>query len=112
MYDEGGDDSVNALQDKLVGMTGMEAALWTPSGTMANQICLRTHLQQPPHSVLVDYRAHVHCWEGGGLAVFSQATSTCAHPRNGIHLTLEDVKKRIIADGNSEYHALQGRCLF
>lgn len=109
MYDEEGDESVNALQDKLIAMTGMEAALWTASGTMGNQICLRTHLQQPPHAVLVDYRAHVHCWECGALAVFSQATSTCAHPRNGVHLTLEDVKKRIIPDGNSKMTSQNGR---
>ncbi len=103
MYDEVGDKSVNILQDKLVALTGMEAALWTASGTMGNQICLRTHLHQPPHAVLVDYRAHVHCWESGALPVFSQAMSTCAHPSNGVHLTLADVKKRIIADGNSKY---------
>lgn len=102
MYDEEGDESVKSLEAKLVAMTGMEAALWTASGTMGNQICLRNHLHQPPHSVLLDHRAHVHCWECGALAAFSQATSTCVHPSNGVHLTLKDVKKRIIPYGNSE----------
>lgn len=102
IYDTGGDDSVNALQDKLAKMSGKEAALWTISGTMGNQICLRTHLTQPPHSVLLDYRAHVQCWESGALPVFSQASVTQVHPSNGIHLTLNDVKSNIIRDGNSK----------
>ncbi|KAL3428243.1 threonine aldolase [Phlyctema vagabunda] len=101
--DASGDASVNALQDKLCALTGKEAGLWAMSGTMGNQICLRTHLTQPPHTVLLDHRAHVQCWESGALPVFSQATVTGVHPKNGVHLTLEDVKKHIIADGNIHF---------
>ncbi|GLI75601.1 hypothetical protein PoHVEF18_003860 [Penicillium ochrochloron] len=100
IYDPEGDASVNALQDKLIELSGKEAALWTLSGTMGNQICLRTHLTQPPHTVLLDHRAHVQCWESGALPVFSQAAVTQVHPKNGVHLTLEDVKRNMIADGN------------
>lgn len=71
------------------------------SGTQGNQICLRTHLTQPPHTVLLDHRAHVQCWESGALPVFSQASVTAVHPKNGLYLTLEDVKANMIADGNS-----------
>jgi threonine aldolase len=102
IYDPDGDSSVGALQDKLAAMTGMEAGLWAISGTMGNQICLRTHLTQPPHSVLLDYRAHVHCWESGALPVLSQASATSVRPKNGRHMTLDDVKANIIADGNSK----------
>ncbi|CAG1968548.1 unnamed protein product [Fusarium graminearum] len=101
IYDPEGDPSVKALEARLVEMTGMEAALWAISGTQGNQICLRTHLTQPPHSVLLDHRAHVHCWESGALPVISQASATTIHAKNGVHLTLEDIKKNIIADGNS-----------
>jgi threonine aldolase len=89
-----------------VELTGKEAGLWTLSGTMGNQICLRTHLTQPPHSVLLDYRAHVHNWESGALPVMSQASATQVYPANSVHLTLADVKKHIIADGNSQYNPL------
>lgn len=99
LYDSG-DETVNKLQDRIAEMTGKEAALWTLSGTMGNQICLRTHLTQPPHSVLLDYRAHVHCWETGAMPVLSQASVTQVHPRNGLHLTVDDVREHIIADGN------------
>ncbi|KAI8152689.1 putative low-specificity L-threonine aldolase [Colletotrichum sp. SAR 10_70] len=61
IYDVDGDPSVKALEARLVELTGKEAALWAISGTQGNQICLRTHLTQPPHTVLLDYRAHVHC---------------------------------------------------
>ncbi|KAL1862272.1 hypothetical protein Plec18170_001097 [Paecilomyces lecythidis] len=103
IYDTEGDESVNALQDKIAKMSGKEAALWTLSGTMGNQICLRTHLTEPPHTVLLDHRAHVQCWESGALPVFSQAAVTQVHPKNGIHITLEDVKSNIIADGNIHF---------
>ena len=102
IYDTEGDDSVNALQNRLIELTGMEDALWAISGTMGNQICLRTHLTQPPHTVLLDHRAHIHCWESGALPVLSQASATTVIPKNGLHLTLHDVKKHMIADGNSE----------
>jgi threonine aldolase len=101
MYDTTGDESVNRLQQRLAELTGKEAAMWALSGTMGNQICLRTHLTQPPHTVLLDYRAHVHCWETGAMPVMSQASVSQVHPKNGLHLTVGDVKKHIIADGNS-----------
>ncbi|KAJ0283038.1 hypothetical protein Brms1b_009403 [Colletotrichum noveboracense] len=102
IYDVNGDPSVKALEARLVELTGKEAALWAISGTQGNQICLRTHLTQPPHTVLLDYRAHVHCWESGALPVMSQASATTVHPKNGVHLTLDDVKANMIADENSE----------
>ncbi|UPK97045.1 hypothetical protein LCI18_007980 [Fusarium solani-melongenae] len=103
IYDEEGDASVKSLEQRLVEMTGMEAALWAVSGTQGNQICLRTHLTQPPHTVLLDHRAHVHCWESGALPVISQASATTVRPKNGVHLTLEDVKPNIILDGNIHF---------
>lgn len=103
IYDTEGDFSVKALEAKVMELTGKEAALWAVSGTQGNQICLRTHLTQPPHSVLLDHRAHVHCWESGALPVISQAVSTTVQPSNRIYLTLEDVKANIIADGNSKH---------
>ncbi|KAL6852777.1 putative secondary metabolism biosynthetic enzyme [Amphichorda felina] len=103
IYDPEGDPSVKALEARVVELTGKEAALWVMSGTQGNQICLRTHLTQPPHTVLLDHRAHIQCWESGALPVLSQASVTAVHPKNGIHLTLEDVKANMIADGNIHF---------
>lgn len=102
VFDE--DPTVHALQNRIAELTGKEAALWTLSGTMGNQICMRTHLKQPPHSVLLDHRAHVYAWESGALPALSQASVTPVKPRNGIHLTLEDVKEHLIPEENCMYY--------
>jgi threonine aldolase len=51
--------STNALEAHIAKLTGKEAGLFVPSGTMGNQIALRTHLKQPPYSVLCDRRSHI-----------------------------------------------------
>lgn len=68
--------------------------LFVPSGTAGNQIALRTHLTQPPHSVLCDHRAHVVTSEAGGLASLSQAMVQPVVPSNGVYLTVEDGELR------------------
>ncbi|KAK2592125.1 hypothetical protein QQS21_010196 [Conoideocrella luteorostrata] len=102
IYDEQSDPIVKALDSKMIELTGKEAALWIVSGTQGNQICLRTHLTQQPHSVLLDHRTYVYCWESGAHPVISQAVSTAADPKSGVYLTLEGVKANTIADGNSK----------
>ncbi|KAL1973518.1 hypothetical protein VTN31DRAFT_6153 [Thermomyces dupontii] len=87
------DSDTNAFQAEISRLTGMEDALFTLSGTMGNQLGVRVHLNQFPHSVLCDYRAHVYAEEGSGLAVLSQAMVTPVHPANGLYLTVDDVKK-------------------
>jgi threonine aldolase len=58
------DPTVNALQDEFAARVGMEAALYVPSGTMANQLALR--LLAPPASVVVaGARQHVVIYENG-----------------------------------------------
>lgn len=87
------DPTTTEFQNEIARLTGMEDALFVLSGTMGNQIGVRTHLKEPPHSVLCDYRAHVYAEEGSGLAVLSQAMVTPVHPANGIYMTCDDVKK-------------------
>jgi threonine aldolase len=87
------DHMTTEFQREIARLTGMEDALFMLSGTMGNQIGVRVHLNQPPHSVLCDYRAHVYAEEGSGLAILSQAMVTPVHPANGKYVALEDVKK-------------------
>lgn len=54
----GEDPSINLLQEKVAAMLGKEAALWLPTGTMANQVVLRT-LTRPGDDVIVAAGAHV-----------------------------------------------------
>jgi len=52
--------STAALEAHIAKLTGKEAGLFLPSGTASNQIALRTHLKQPPYSVLCDHRSHIY----------------------------------------------------
>ena len=66
--DQYGDDpTVNALQERIAALLGKEAALWLPSGTMANQVALRT-LTRPGDDVIVSREAHAVWHETGGSA--------------------------------------------
>lgn len=91
VYEE--DCITTEFQSEIARLTGMDDALFMLSGTMGNQIGVRIHLNQPPHSVLCDYRAHVYAEEGSGLAALSQAMVTPVHPANGIYMTSDDVQK-------------------
>ncbi|KAI6032023.1 pyridoxal phosphate-dependent transferase [Pisolithus microcarpus] len=75
--------STAALESHVAKLTGKEAGLFMPTGTMSNQVALRTHLQQPPYSVLCDARAHVYRMEGGGIAFHSGANVIPVFPENG-----------------------------
>ena len=72
-----------ALETAMARLTGKEAALFMASGTMSNQIGLRTHLKQPPYSAICDHRAHVYKYEAGGLGFHSGAAVIPVIPSNG-----------------------------
>lgn len=59
------DPTVNRLCAKVAELTGKEAALFTPSGTMCNQIALAV-LCRPGDEVILDRTSHIACYEGGG----------------------------------------------
>jgi len=64
------DPSINLLQEMVAEMLGKEAALFVPSGTMSNQLCLRT-LTRSGDEVIVHEDAHVLHYEGGSAAALS-----------------------------------------
>ncbi|QLQ79122.1 hypothetical protein HG537_0B04700 [Torulaspora globosa] len=86
------------LERTVAALAGMESGLFCVSGTLSNQIALRTHLLQPPYSIVCDYRAHVYTHEAAGLAILSQAMVVPVRPANGDYLTLEDIKGSYIPD--------------
>ena len=61
------DPTVNKLQTMLAEMFGMEAGLFCASGTMSNQVAIKTHTQ-PGDEVICDKLSHVYIYEGGGIA--------------------------------------------
>jgi len=67
------DPSVIELQDYTADLFGMEAALFCPSGTMTNQIAIKAQ-SQPGDEVICEANAHIHYYEGGGIAFNSGAS--------------------------------------
>ena len=61
----GEDPTINELQARIAGLLGKEAALWLPSGTMANQVALRA-LTRPGDDVIVSRESHAVWHETGG----------------------------------------------
>lgn len=96
----GEDPVTNALQSYVAERTKHEGGLLVLSGTMGNQVSIRTHLAQPPYAVLCDHRSHIICYEAGGVSSWTGATVQAIVPKNGIHLTLEDIQKHAVLDDN------------
>ncbi len=68
------DPTANALQAEVAAMFGHEAALWTPTGSMANQISLQL-LVRPGEELLADVTAHVVIYELGAAAAYGGITT-------------------------------------
>ena len=79
----GDDPTVNRLQDRAAEITGMEAGMFLPTGTMANQIGLRLHWSGNGHLVVASASAHVASTELMTSAVLSGITFRTARPPRG-----------------------------
>lgn len=66
----GEDPTVNRLQERVAERLGTEAALFVPSGTMANQICLHV-LTDPGDEIILERGAHVFNYESGAAGILS-----------------------------------------
>lgn len=101
----GADPTVNALQDKVAKMFNMEAALFFPSGTMANQTAIKIHTQ-PGDRMFCDKWAHVYNYEGGGAAFNSGVTSHLIDGNRGM-FTASQLKEAV--SGRADIHAPYNR---
>lgn len=81
----GEDPTVNTLQERAAKLLGMEAALFCPSGTMANQVAVRTHTDRG-QEILLERESHLYKWELAGVAQHSalQTRPVDAAPRGVI----------------------------
>jgi threonine aldolase len=67
------DPTVNRLQEQAAEIFEKEAALFVPSGTMGNQICVRLHTR-PGTEIVLEERSHIFNYEMGSSAVVSGVT--------------------------------------
>ncbi|GAA4216028.1 threonine aldolase family protein [Actinocatenispora rupis] len=70
----GEDPTANALEREVADLFGYEAALWTPTGSMANQIAVQL-LVKPGEELLCDIQAHVARFELGAAAAYGGVTT-------------------------------------
>ena len=98
----GEDPSVNRLQELAAQVLGKEAALYVPSGTMANQICIKVHTQ-PGDEIIMERTSHPFNSESGGLAALSGVQVNLLDGQRGL-LSAEQVA-RVIRHDNDVHNA-------
>jgi len=92
----GEDPSINALEAKTASLFGMEAGLFCPSGTMTNQLAIKTHTQAGDE-VICEELSHIYQYEGGGIAKNSGASVRLLQGDRG-RLTVESIAQWINPD--------------
>jgi len=94
----GEDPTVNRLQEKAAELMGKEAALFVPSGIMANQLAVRL-LTQPGDEVIIEAQGHIFHYEAGAGGALSGVQFYCLPGRRGI-LEPDQVSEAIRTDEN------------
>ncbi|GGG43945.1 threonine aldolase [Croceivirga lutea] len=87
------DPTVNALEEKVASLFGMEAALFFPSGSMVNQTAIKLHTN-PGEQLICDKYAHVFNYEGGGVSFNSGVSCRLVDGHRGM-MTAEQVEAAI-----------------
>ena len=79
----GEDPTVNRLESRAAELLGKEAALFVPTGVMANQLSIRLHTK-PGDEVIVESTAHIIRYEGGSASSLSGVQLCCVPGDRGI----------------------------
>src|SRR6185295_6733796 len=93
----GEDPTINALQEKLAGMLGFEAALFAPTGTQSNLIGVMTHCGRGDEYI-VGQDAHTYKYEGGGAAVLGSIQPQPIANQGDGTIALDDIERAIKPD--------------
>ncbi|MDB5856732.1 MAG: ltaE [Ramlibacter sp.] len=93
----GDDPSVNALQEKIAGLLGFEAALFVPTGTQSKICGVLSHCQRGDEYI-VGQMQHCYRWEGGGAAVFGSVQPQPLNHQPDGSLALADIEAAIKPD--------------
>jgi len=91
------DPTVNALQERIAGMLGFEAALFVPTGTQSNLCGIMAHCERGDEYI-VGQLAHCYRWEGGGAAVLGSVQPQPLQNQTDGSLDLQDIEDAIKPD--------------
>lgn len=92
----GEDPTVAQLEREGAAFLGMPAALFVPSGTMANQVAVHVHCR-PGDELICEARSHVYFYEGGGAARLSGVQAR-TQPKDDGFLEPDDLPGLVRAD--------------
>ena len=92
----GDDPTVNRLQEMISEMCGKQAALFVPSGTMGNQVSLKTHTV-PGDEIIVERNAHIFNYECGSPGMLSGVQVYPIEGHKGV-ITAEQIAAAIRPD--------------
>lgn len=95
------DPTVNAFEKMVADLFGMEAALFFPSGTMANQTAIKLNTN-PGDQIICDKWSHIHLYEAGGASFNSGVNFNLLDGQRGM-ITAEQVASGI--NDPEFYHA-------
>jgi len=87
------DPTVNAFEKMVADLFGKEAALFFPSGTMANQTAIKLNTN-PGDQIICDKWSHIHLYESGGASANSGVNFNLLDGNRGM-ITAEQVKAGI-----------------
>lgn len=90
----GDDPTVMRLEETAADIVGKEAALFLPSGTMANQVAIATHCR-PGDAILVEEEAHIIYYEGGAPGLVSGVVTFTVPSKAGV-MDAHQLEKRIL----------------
>ncbi len=77
------DPTVNSLEERVAAMFGQEAGVFTPTGSLANQLAIRM-LVSPGEELIAETNSHIVRAELGAAAVFSGITTRTWPAKNGL----------------------------
>lgn len=80
----GEDPTTRALEERVAGLLGHEAAVFLPSGTMCNEIAIRVHVRPGGDELLLGRDTHPLRFEAGGPAALSGAVMTVVDGAGGM----------------------------
>lgn len=89
------DETVNELERYAAEILGKEKALFVPSGTMGNQICVKTHTN-PAEEIILHSKSHIFVYEAGAVALISGVLTKIIDGKNGamdINKVQESIQK-------------------
>lgn len=90
----GEDPTINRLEERVAELLNLEAALFVPSGTMGNQLCLRIH-GRAGDSIIAHRHSHVFLYESGAPAAISGLSSSFIDTPDGT-FTADEVRAKLM----------------